>query len=112
MQYFTDGLDGLIRVDTDAPRGSREFIFAEAEKLGADGHWYRGRGYYRPATNEEVQRIVAALTGNLIVVPAWGGTLLIFARPRASFLRSSESTGGAGQPADDQTIPVRVPVSV
>lgn len=63
MQYFTNGLDGLIRVDTDAPLGSREFFFAKAEILDADGTWYQqpdlmieifDSGYYRPVT-ESVQ---------------------------------------------------------
>jgi hypothetical protein len=67
MQYFTDGLDNLIRVDSDEPRASREFFFAEAAKLGTDGDWHRlpnlileilNGGYYRPATEEEVQRLL------------------------------------------------------
>jgi hypothetical protein len=68
MQYFTDGLDVLVRVDTDAPHGSKEFFFAEAGKLEADGIWHRphnliieilNSGYYRPATDEEVQQALA-----------------------------------------------------
>lgn len=60
MQYFSDGLDGLIRVDTDASPGSREFFFAKAEKLGSDGAWYPRQklifeilnsGYYQTVTN-------------------------------------------------------------
>ncbi len=68
MQYYTDGLDGLIRVDTDAPRGSQEFFFARAEALDTDGTWCQqghltseilDSGYYRPATADEVSRIIS-----------------------------------------------------
>jgi hypothetical protein len=68
MQYFTNGLDGLIRVDTDAPRGSREFFFAKAEILDADGTWFEQRklmleildsGYFRPATPDEADQIIS-----------------------------------------------------
>jgi hypothetical protein len=57
LQYFTDG-HRLIRVHTDAPRRSREFFFATAEKLESDG-WHSSSelvleilngGYYRPAS--------------------------------------------------------------
>lgn len=62
VQYFTDGLDGLIRVHTDAPRRSREFFFAKAEKLGDDDIWHRqsnlvieilNNGYYWPLSSHQ-----------------------------------------------------------
>lgn len=63
LQYFTDGLDGLIRVDSDEPVESKEFFFATAEKLGSDGAWYRqpklileilNSGYYRPIQENDL----------------------------------------------------------
>jgi hypothetical protein len=71
MQYFTDGLTGLIRVYTAAPLGSKDFFFAKAEKLGADGNWFEkpklmfellNSGYYEPATEDEVDQMISAMT--------------------------------------------------
>jgi hypothetical protein len=56
-QYFSDGLDGLIRVYSNEEPETREFFFSRAEKLGSDGRWYDYRramldifhsGYYEP----------------------------------------------------------------
>jgi hypothetical protein len=97
MQYFTDGLDGLIRVDSDEPRESREFFFAVAEKLGADGAWHRlptlileilNGGYYRPATDEELDRL-------LIPTPAALMAQLIRARTFTSGTTTSEPVLGS-----------------
>lgn len=68
MQYFTDGVSGFIRVNTVAPIGSREFFFAKAEKLDAEGTWFEkpklmvellNSGYYEPATDDEVAYIIS-----------------------------------------------------
>jgi len=74
MQYFTDGLGRLVRVDTSAARDSREFFFAKAEKLDAEGTWFQkpklmvellNSGYYRPATAEEIGQIISAIIPTL-----------------------------------------------
>src|ERR1700722_9871383 len=76
MQYFTDGLNGFIRVDTAAPLGSRDFFFAKAEKLDANGAWFEksklmfellNSGYYEPATPEEVDQMRSA---TVVLTPA------------------------------------------
>jgi hypothetical protein len=89
MRYYTDGLDNLIRVDTDAPRGSQEFFFARAEILDTDGTWYPqshltseilDSGYYRSATADEVGRIISAT----IPTPAALMRQLVFTRTFSS----------------------------
>jgi hypothetical protein len=79
MQYYTDGLDSLIRVDTDAPPSSQEFFLARAEALDDDGTWCEqghltseilNSGYYRSATADEVARIIS----EAIPVPAFTRT--------------------------------------
>jgi hypothetical protein len=71
--HFADGDQGLIRVMTSAPMGSKEFYDAEAERFTARGDWRPSAsgynlaseainsGSYMPVDEAQVMAVMAAM---------------------------------------------------
>jgi hypothetical protein len=74
--YFADGDEGLIRVKTSAPMGSKEFYDADAERFTARVGWGPRpyslastaihSGDYTPVSAEEAREVMAAMRRRIL----------------------------------------------